>query len=117
MQRYAQFLAALGRDYPGALKIAAYGLMEQSLAPAVREAAFLSDSLYLPLPVLDPADGLGGGQHPGALTHAKTNSEDSDTSHPAADGVAAADGALTLARRLPTENSAAVQTAAPEDNA
>ena len=72
MQRYAQFLAALGRDYPGALKIAAYGLMEQSLAPAVREAAFLSDSLYLPLPMLDPADGLGGGQHPGALTHTRT---------------------------------------------
>ena len=72
MKRYADFLRALSLDYPAARRLVTYGLTEKSLSQACREAAMLSDSAYLELPLQDPADGFGAAEHPSAETHRKT---------------------------------------------
>ncbi len=70
-QRYSELLRALGRDYPGAQRLVIYGTMEQSLSEACYQAAGLSNSQYLQLPLQDPADGFGGGMHPSLRTQEK----------------------------------------------
>lgn len=70
-QRYYELLRALAKDYPNAARLVVYGMVEKSLSPSAKGAAFLSGSDYLELPLMDPADGYGAGGHPSALTHRK----------------------------------------------
>ena len=72
-QHYLAFLKSIARDYPFAKVLVTYGLMEKTLSGACERVALMGDYEYLEFPLMDPElDGIGGGGHPGIVTHEKT---------------------------------------------
>lgn len=70
-QKYLEMLREVQRIYPLARILIVYGLMETSLSDVCNEVALMGDYQYLQLPLMNPKDdGIGGGGHPGIVSHA-----------------------------------------------
>lgn len=68
IENYIAFVTKLKAAFPKTNIILAYGVMEQTLCAAVKEAAVQSSVSYLPLPIQNIETGLGIAGHPSAET-------------------------------------------------
>lgn len=70
-QKYLEMLREMQRIYPESRILIAYGLMLTGLSDVCNQTALMGDYQYVQLPQMRPQDdGIGGGGHPGMVSHA-----------------------------------------------
>ena len=72
VEAYTAFVKRLQQTFSKACIVLAYGLMEQTLLLRVQETARRCQVDFLPLPLQNPANGMGTGGHPSAKTQQET---------------------------------------------